>query len=73
MFGISLQDHELYKRVIEKNILLSNLLSISSFISLDRDVIINSQAKLLQEAVNILLHIGVWGQMRSDGFTKDKD
>lgn len=69
---ISSDINELYKRVIEKNIVLSNLLSISSFISSDRDVV-NSQAKLLQEAVDILLHIGVRGQLRSDGFTKDKD
>nr|YP_010223787.1 RNA polymerase beta' subunit [Bolboschoenus planiculmis]UCL27944.1 RNA polymerase beta' subunit [Bolboschoenus planiculmis]ULQ64179.1 RNA polymerase beta' subunit [Bolboschoenus planiculmis] len=71
---ISSDINELYKRVIEKNIVLSNLLSISSFLSSDRDVVvINSQAKLLQEAVDILLHIGVRGQLRSDGFTKDKD
>jgi hypothetical protein len=37
---ISLDINELYKRVIEKNILLSNLLGISSFISSDIDVVI---------------------------------
>ncbi|KAJ1681646.1 hypothetical protein LUZ63_021174 [Rhynchospora breviuscula] len=64
---ISSDINELYRRVISRNNLLSNLLAPS--ISSDRDVVI-SQVKLLQEAVDILLDTGVRGEPKRDGYNK---
>lgn len=65
---ISSDINELYRRVIRRNDLLSDLLAPS--ISSDRNIV-NSQVKLLQEAVDILLDIGVH-EPSKDGFHKDK-
>lgn len=64
---ISSDINELYRRVILRNNLLTDLLAPS--ISSDRDVVI-SQVKLLQEAVDILLDTGVRGEPRRDGYNK---
>ena len=65
---ISSDINELYRRVIRRNDLLSDLLAPS--ISSDKNIV-NSQVKLLQEAVDILLDIGVH-EPSKDGFHKDK-
>nr|YP_009144313.1 RNA polymerase beta [Carex siderosticta]AKJ25289.1 RNA polymerase beta [Carex siderosticta] len=65
---ISSDINELYRRVIRRNDLLSELLA--PRVCSDREVV-NSQVKLLQEAVDILLDIGVH-EPSKDGFNKDK-
>jgi DNA-directed RNA polymerase beta' subunit len=65
---ISSDINELYKRVISRNDALSELLV--PRVCSDRDVV-NSQVKLLQEAVDILLDIG-FHEPSKHAFCKDK-
>nr|YP_009433795.1 RNA polymerase beta' subunit [Hypolytrum nemorum]ANP26009.1 RNA polymerase beta' subunit [Hypolytrum nemorum] len=64
---ISSDINELYRRVILRNNLLTDLLVPSIFS--DRDIVI-SQVRLLQEAVDILLDTGVRGEPKRDGYNK---
>nr|YP_010291617.1 RNA polymerase beta' subunit [Scleria parvula]ULQ67624.1 RNA polymerase beta' subunit [Scleria parvula] len=67
---ISSDINELYRRVISRNNLLADLLGSQSIFS-NREVI-TSQIKLLQEAVDILLDIGVREEPKKDVFNKPK-